>query len=82
MVEDAACAIGSEILWNGNWEKIGKPQGDVACFSFHPRKVITTGDGGMITTDNAEWDKLFRLLRVHGMSMDSSAQASIRERRL
>ena len=74
VVEDAACAIGSEILWNGNWEKIGKPQGDIACFSFHPRKVITTGDGGMITTDNAEWDKLFRLLRVHGMSMDSSAR--------
>ena len=74
VVEDAACAIGSEIMWNGNWEKIGKPQGDAACFSFHPRKVITTGDGGMITTDNAEWDKLFRLLRVHGMSMDSSAR--------
>ena len=74
LVEDAACAIGSGIMWNGNWEKIGKPQGDAACFSFHPRKVITTGDGGMITTDNAEWDKLFRLLRVHGMSMDSSAR--------
>ena len=74
VVEDAACAIGSEILWNGNWEKIGKPQGDIACFSFHPRKVITTGDGGMITTDNGEWDNLFRLLRVHGMSMDSSAR--------
>lgn len=74
VVEDAACAIGSEILWNGHWEKIGKPQGDIACFSFHPRKVITTGDGGMITTDNEEWDKLFRLLRVHGMSMDSSTR--------
>ena len=50
VIEDAACAIGSEILWNGRWEKIGKPHGDIACFSFHPRKVITTGDGGMITT--------------------------------
>jgi len=74
VVEDAACAIGSEILWHDNWEKVGKPQGDIACFSFHPRKVITTGDGGMITTDNKEWDKLFRLLRVHGMSMDSSVR--------
>jgi len=74
VVEDAACAIGSGILWNGHWEKIGKPHGDVACFSFHPRKVITTGDGGMITTNNAEWDKFFRLQRVHGMSMDSSAR--------
>jgi len=45
VIEDAACAIGSEILWNGRWEKIGKPHGDIACFSFHPRKVITTGDG-------------------------------------
>jgi len=44
--QDAACASGSEILWNGRWERIGKPHGDVACFSFHPRKVITTGDGG------------------------------------
>jgi dTDP-4-amino-4,6-dideoxygalactose transaminase len=74
VVEDAACAIGSEILWKGSWEKIGKPHGDVACFSFHPRKVITTGDGGMITANNTGWDKLFRLLRVHGMSMDSSAR--------
>ena len=32
------------------WERIGKPHGDIACFSFHPRKVITTGDGGMLTT--------------------------------
>jgi dTDP-4-amino-4,6-dideoxygalactose transaminase len=50
VVEDAACAIGSEIQWKGNWEKIGKPHGDVACFSFHPRKLLTTGDGGMLTT--------------------------------
>ena len=50
VIEDAACAIGSEILWNGQWEKIGRPHGDVACFSFHPRKVMSTGDGGMITT--------------------------------
>ena len=50
VIEDAACAIGSEILWDGRWEKIGRPHGDIACFSFHPRKVITTGDGGMLTT--------------------------------
>ncbi|PIG92513.1 DegT/DnrJ/EryC1/StrS family aminotransferase [Gloeocapsopsis sp. IPPAS B-1203] len=69
VIEDAACAIGSEILWNDKWEKIGKPHGDIACFSFHPRKVITTGDGGMITTNNPEWDKQFRLWRQHGMSV-------------
>ena len=74
VVEDAACAIGSEILWQGQWEKIGKPQGDVACFSFHPRKVISTGDGGMITTANAEWDAKFRLLRQHGMSVPDTVR--------
>ena len=57
VIEDAACAIGSEILWNGEWEKIGRPHGDIACFSFHPRKVITTGDGGMLTTANPEYDR-------------------------
>ena len=36
VIEDAACAIGSEILWDGAWERIGKPHGDIACFSFHP----------------------------------------------
>ncbi|MDV2995718.1 MAG: GDP-perosamine synthase [Chroococcidiopsis sp. SAG 2025] len=69
VIEDAACAIGSEILWEGQWEKIGKPHGDIACFSFHPRKVITTGDGGMLTTSNPEWERQFRLWRQHGMSV-------------
>jgi perosamine synthetase len=46
VVEDAACAIGSEVsLDEGRtWERIGKPHGDIACFSFHPRKILTTGD--------------------------------------
>ena len=38
LLEDAACAIGSEIDWQGRWERVGKPHGDAACFSFHPRK--------------------------------------------
>jgi dTDP-4-amino-4,6-dideoxygalactose transaminase len=74
LIEDAACAIGSEILWNGQWEKIGRPHGDVACFSFHPRKVISTGDGGMITTRHAEWDREFRLLRQHAMSVPDTVR--------
>jgi perosamine synthetase len=69
VVEDAACAIGSEVFVNGGWERIGKPHGDIACFSFHPRKVITTGDGGMITTSRPDWDARFRLWRQHGMSV-------------
>jgi dTDP-4-amino-4,6-dideoxygalactose transaminase len=74
VIEDAACAIGSEILWNGTWEKIGKPHGDIACFSFHPRKVMSTGDGGMLTTANAEWDRQFRLLRQHAMSVPDTVR--------
>jgi dTDP-4-amino-4,6-dideoxygalactose transaminase len=74
VIEDAACAVGSEILWNGRWEKIGRPHGDIACFSFHPRKVMSTGDGGMLTTSNAEWDKRFRLLRQHAMSVPDTVR--------
>jgi perosamine synthetase len=69
LIEDAACAIGSEILLDGKWRSIGAPHGDVACFSFHPRKLITTGEGGMLTTPHGKWDRLFRLLRQHGMSV-------------
>jgi Predicted pyridoxal phosphate-dependent enzyme apparently involved in regulation of cell wall biogenesis len=74
VIEDAACAIGSEILWNGRWERIGQPQADIACFSFHPRKVISTGDGGMLTTSNTGWDKEFRLLRQHAMSVPDTVR--------
>jgi perosamine synthetase len=74
VIEDAACAIASEILWDGEWQKIGKPHGDIACFSFHPRKVITTGDGGMLTTNKPEWDKQFRLWRQHSMSVPDTVR--------
>jgi perosamine synthetase len=69
VVEDAACAIGSEFVKSGLQEKIGKPHGSVACFSFHPRKVITTGDGGMLTTNSREIFEKCKLLRHHGMSI-------------
>ena len=65
LVEDAACAAGSEIEWRGRWEPIGRPHADVACFSFHPRKVMTTGDGGMVTTGSAAIDKRVRAWRQH-----------------
>ncbi|WP_409560539.1 DegT/DnrJ/EryC1/StrS family aminotransferase [Hyphomicrobium sp. B1] len=74
VIEDAACGIGSEINWKGNWERIGRPHGDIACFSFHPRKIMNTGDGGMITTANPEWDAKFRLLRQHGMSVPDTVR--------
>ena len=74
LVEDAAPAIGSEIRIDGQWEPIGRPRGAVACFSFHPRKVVTTGDGGMLTTNDAEFDRRFRLLRQHGMSVPDTVR--------
>ena len=64
LVEDAACALGAEYR--------GRPVGSFgspACFSFHPRKTITTGEGGMITTPDAELAARLRLLRHHGMSV-------------
>lgn len=74
VIEDAACAIGSSIQMNGNWQAVGQPHGAIAAFSFHPRKVVTTGDGGMLTTNNDEWDAKLRLLRQHGMSVSDTAR--------
>jgi perosamine synthetase len=74
VIEDAACAIGSEILWEGQWEKIGRVRGDVAVFSFHPRKIMSTGDGGMLTTPHADWNAKFKLLRQHGMSVPDTVR--------
>jgi perosamine synthetase len=65
LIEDAACAIGS--AYKG--KKIGS-HSDLVCFSFHPRKVITTGDGGMITTTNPEYYKRLKALRQHAMSIN------------
>lgn len=65
LIEDAACAIGSE--YKGS--KIGS-HSDLVCFSFHPRKIITTGDGGMITTSKKEFYDRLKLLRQHSMSVN------------
>lgn len=61
VVEDAACGFGSTYFGThvGNF-------GDTGSFSFHPRKAITTGEGGMITTDSDHIDSLLRRLRDHG----------------
>jgi len=73
VIEDAACALGSEItLDHAPWEPIGRPRGLLATFSFHPRKVITTGDGGMITgSDPLIMARLARL-RTHAMSLSAA----------
>jgi dTDP-4-amino-4,6-dideoxygalactose transaminase len=67
VVEDAACAIGSTLY--------GRPVGagvDLAVFSFHPRKLVTTGEGGMLVTRRSEWAARVRRLREHGMSVSAT----------
>ena len=61
VIEDAACAIGT--TYNGR--PVGV-LGDAGCFSFHPRKVITTGEGGMVTTNRDDVAERVRVLRNHG----------------
>jgi perosamine synthetase len=65
LIEDAACAAGSAY----KNKKIGS-HSDIVCFSFHPRKVVSTGDGGMITTNNEDHYNRLKLLRQHGMSIN------------
>ena len=62
IIEDAACALGA--TWNG---KQAGTMSAMGCFSFHPRKAITTGEGGAITTDDAQHAAKLRALRNHGL---------------
>ena len=64
IIEDAACAAGA--IHNG---RPAGSIGDLAVFSFHPRKTITTGEGGMITTSNSDLAGRLRILRNHGASV-------------
>ncbi len=66
VIEDAACALGAELEGKraGTWGVMG-------CFSFHPRKAITTGEGGVITTDDASLARKLRILRNHGQDPDA-----------
>lgn len=67
VVEDAACGAGSAYR--------GRPVGagaDIAAWSFHPRKVLTTGEGGMITTSRGDWAARARTLREHAMSVSAA----------
>jgi len=66
LVEDAACAIGS--AYRGR--PIGS-HGNIACFSFHPRKTVCTAEGGMLTTDDAEAAERARRLRSHAASVSA-----------
>lgn len=70
VIEDAACAIGAE--YKGC--RIGLPHSLIACFSFHPRKILTTGEGGMITTADEETAARLRRLRQHAMTVSDVAR--------
>jgi perosamine synthetase len=74
VVEDAACALGTEVRMGECWERIGKPHGLLACLSFHPRKIITTGEGGMLTTADGAIAGRLRALRNHAMSLAPEAR--------
>jgi len=74
VVEDAACAAGATYR--------GRPAGagaDLATFSFHPRKLLTTGEGGMITTPDPEVAARLRRLREHGMNVSAAARHAERQ---
>jgi dTDP-4-amino-4,6-dideoxygalactose transaminase len=71
VIEDAACGAGSTYK--------GRPVGagaEIAAWSFHPRKLLTTGEGGMLTTSNAAWAARARRLREHAMSVSAADRAA------
>lgn len=72
LLEDAACAIGSE--YQGRL--VAGQHSFLACFSFHPRKILTTGEGGMITTADEQIAARLKRLRQHAMSVSDLARHS------
>lgn len=74
VIEDAACAIGSKHKnkFCGTW-------GDIGCFSFHPRKVLTTGEGGAIVSNNSKFVKRIEILRNHGSIIKEDGSLSFVE---
>ncbi len=70
LIEDAACALGATCEGGA-----AGALGDVGCFSFHPRKSVTTGEGGALTTDDPSLAERLRRLRNHGMERTSAGVA-------
>ncbi len=71
LIDDAAHALGAAT----NGRRVGVTA-DLTCFSFHATKNLTTGEGGMVTTDSAEWADRIRVSALHGMSRDGWARYS------
>jgi len=74
IVEDAACAAGAEYR-----ERPVGAGADVAAFSFHPRKLLTTGEGGMVVTSDGELATRLRRLREHGMDVSAAQRHASRQ---
>lgn len=73
VIEDACHGVGGAFRYGGRiWRQGGNPWADIAVFSFHPVKTMTTGEGGMLVTDKDEYARRARLLRNHGMERDTS----------
>jgi len=66
VIEDAAHALPARY-----GRKMVGTIGDITCFSFYATKTITTGEGGMVTTDNSEWAEHMRVMSLHGISKDA-----------
>lgn len=71
VIEDAACALGSRY----KNMMIGS-LGNITCFSFHPRKILTTGEGGMLVTNNKRYAQKAKALRNHGLYLNKGARES------
>jgi dTDP-4-amino-4,6-dideoxygalactose transaminase len=74
VIEDAACAVGA--LYRGRPAGATAP---IATFSFHPRKILTTGEGGMIVTPDADVAARLRRLREHGMNLGAAQRHAARQ---
>ena len=73
VIEDACHGIGGGFRADGKqWKLGGHPWADITTFSFHPVKTMTTGEGGILVTNNDEWAAKARLLRTHGVTRNSS----------
>jgi UDP-4-amino-4,6-dideoxy-N-acetyl-beta-L-altrosamine transaminase len=73
VIEDACHGVGGGIAHNGRvWKLGGHPWADITVFSFHPVKTMTTGEGGMLVTDNDAWAENARRLRSHGVVRNTS----------
>ena len=82
VIEDGCHALGSHFTFEGKSYAVGgHPWADMTTFSFHPVKTITTGEGGMLVTDDLEYAERARLLRSHGVVRDPSQMVRFGARR-